>query len=135
MLCNYINNIYLEHIHPNLLDVEFIYSQEVKETFLDMWNSVDGYKICPKYPDSVFYIKDSIIVFETYNNTHINFKSLFFYKNFRYRHSQFLVECIIKKLINMYDWENISKELINDINACELKQKTTQFDLSGLVYV
>jgi hypothetical protein len=66
MFCNYLNNIYLEHIHPHLLDDELIYSAEVWETFLDVWGSVTDIKQLPKYNNSNYYFRDDKILFEVY---------------------------------------------------------------------
>jgi hypothetical protein len=63
MLCNYLNDIYLNHIHPNLTGDEYIYSAEAKETFLDLWFSCNNIKTHPNFPNSEFYCKNNKILF------------------------------------------------------------------------
>jgi hypothetical protein len=40
MFCNYINDIYKNHIHPNLIDDEFKYTKLLEETFFDLYNQI-----------------------------------------------------------------------------------------------
>jgi len=58
-LSNHLTNIYKKHIHPNLIDDEFIYSKLVDETINDVWINVKPVEI----NGNVYYIKDDIVWF------------------------------------------------------------------------
>jgi hypothetical protein len=62
MLCNYLNDIYLNHIHPSLLKDEFIYSAEAKQTFLDLWFSCNN--IRRNFSNNSYYYMKNELLFK-----------------------------------------------------------------------
>jgi hypothetical protein len=80
MLCNYLNDIYLNHIYKSLSNDEYVYSQEVEEIFLDLWFSCNNAKTYLEHPDSTFYCINEDILFELYIKQDL--KKQFIYCNY-----------------------------------------------------
>jgi hypothetical protein len=66
MLCNYINQIYIEHIGPNLMADEFTYNYYIREHILDLWNDCThiAEKVVSPDPKSVYFLKNDTIQFK-----------------------------------------------------------------------
>jgi hypothetical protein len=64
-MCHYLNNIYLEHIHPNLVGEELKYSRLIIEEILDIWNSCTEKKSI-SHPNIIEYYNHGIECFRLY---------------------------------------------------------------------
>jgi hypothetical protein len=102
MLCNYLVDIYKNHIHKSLADDEYKYSKYIDEQLNDLWIGLKPVML-PKHKKSLFYVKDDVIWFE--------------------------LDDAFKKIKCIYYFEDMTQELLNinhiqhDFIMCYFKEK------------
>jgi hypothetical protein len=80
MLSKYITNIYKEYINPALLGDELLYSELIKNLYLDLWNNCTHIGKNKSDLDRLFYVKDNIIWFQIYYHKSDNLNYIYIYK-------------------------------------------------------
>jgi len=117
MLCQHLENIYDNNIHPSLIEEEFVYSKQMGEQFLDVWNKVDTILTnVVAHRKSIFYLINDKIIFEKFKLLNGNYS--FVYDN-NYR------------VIINNDW--IDNQVIWEVIQIEIKTKLD--DIKFTTYV